>query len=65
MPDPFAVDTERALDALKLAWGDSYELAVWGGLFAARFKESGQVLSSETPDGIVKKIERDFAVRNP
>ena len=65
MADPFAVDTERAIEALRLEWGEKYEIAAYRGLFAARYKDSGQVISGETPDEITRKIERDWAARNP
>jgi hypothetical protein len=39
--DPFAVDENRALDALALAWGDAYDVYIVDGQWQAWHKDAG------------------------
>ena len=64
--DPFAVDEDRALDALVLAWGDAYdEIWVYDGTWGAHHKDAGEddVLTGQTPDELNRAIRADFAAR--
>ena len=59
--DPFAVDTQRALDTLKAEWGFAYCLSHHEGLYLARRREGPPVvMSGETPDEIVREMRRDW-----
>jgi hypothetical protein len=52
--DPFAVDVDKALDALTLAWADEYpEIWVHGGEWGARHKDApdGDDITAATPMG--------------
>ena len=67
--DPFAVDVDRALDALTLAWADQYDEIGWadGRGWYARHKDAPQdeVLRGHTPDELNRAIREDWARRNP
>ncbi len=65
--DPFAVDADRALDALTLAWGDDYD-EIWlghDGLWGAHRKDAGEddVLTGATPDELNRAIRADQSRR--
>ena len=66
---PFAVDVERALDALDLAWGDEYdEIWISDGKWNAHHKDAGDddVLTGVTPDELNRLIRADWTRRqNP
>jgi hypothetical protein len=58
--DPFAVDTGRAVDAIRAQWGDSYHVkACEGGYEAVRKRGPRVALTAETPDGLVKAMLED------
>lgn len=58
--DPFEVDEERAVDALRLTWGTRYEIkACEGGFEAVRKRGPRVALTAETPDGLVKAMLED------
>lgn len=64
--DPFAVDEERALDALTLAWGDQYdEISVFDSKWSAHHKDAaeGDVITGSTPDDLNRKIRADWLRR--
>ncbi len=63
--DPFAVDEERALDALALAWGDTYEIYITGAQWQAWHKDTGDedVLTGSTPDELNRAIREDWSRR--
>ena len=67
--DPFAVDVDRALAALTLAWHDEYDEIgrADGGSWYARHKDARQdeVLTGNTPDELNRAIREDWARRNP
>lgn len=63
--DPFAVDPEQALEALRLEWGHSHSLTWHEGLYCAqRIGPSGKlyglVLTGQTPDEIEQELRRDW-----
>lgn len=58
--DPFAVDTGRAVDAMKAAWGDSYYIkACEGGYEAVRRHGQRVALTAPTPDELVRAMTED------
>ena len=63
--DPFAVDEDRALAALTLTWGDSYEIYITNGQWQAwRDNAPDQdMLTGATPDELNRKIREDWALR--
>ncbi len=66
--DPFAVDQDRALDALTLAWADEYpEIWVHGSEWGAQHKDAGDddVLTGSTPDELNRAIRADWSRRDP
>ena len=59
--DPFAVDSQRALEALRAEWGIPYVLSYHEGLYLARRREGPPVImSGETPDEITRQMRRDW-----
>jgi hypothetical protein len=65
MPDPFAVDEDKALSALSLAWGDVYEIRITGGQWQARHKEAGagDMITGSTPDELNVGVRDDWTRR--
>jgi hypothetical protein len=58
--DPFEVDEERAVDALRLTWGARYEIkACEGGYEAARREKPWVTLTGETPDELTRAMAED------
>jgi hypothetical protein len=67
VPDPFAVDEGKALDALTSAWGDQYdEIWVTDEAWYAHHRDAGkdEFLSGTTPDELNRAIRADFARRS-
>jgi hypothetical protein len=65
--DPSAVDGERALDALTLAWADEYD-EIWfrdGAGWGAHHKDApdDDVITGSTPDELNRKIRADWLRR--
>jgi hypothetical protein len=65
--DPFAVDEDRALDALTLAWADEYD-EIWfhdGAGWGAHHKDAGEddVITGSTPDELNAAIRADWSRR--
>jgi hypothetical protein len=63
--DPFEVDPEQALEALRLEWGHSHLLTWDEGLYRAQRigpggKPYGLVLTGPTPDEIEQELRRDW-----
>lgn len=63
--DPFAVDEDRALAALTLTWGDSYEIYIAEGQWQAWHDDSSNqdMLTGNTPDELNRKIREDLTLR--
>jgi hypothetical protein len=62
---PFDVDTDRALGALRLAWGDVYDTGFADGAYrAARIDGTGDLLTGRTPDELAAAIQADWGARN-
>jgi hypothetical protein len=59
--DPFAVDERRAMEALRMSWGGSYDLAVVGGTWTAVTRDGeGRILCGDTPDELDRAIRLDW-----
>lgn len=65
---PFDVDTDRALEALRMAWGDVYAVSfddaigIGGGRWQAwRLGGDGSRLAGATPDELNAAIRADWA----
>ena len=65
--DPFAVDTERALDVLSLAWSDHYD-EIWhhDGTWGAHREDApdDDEITASTPDELNRKIREDWNARH-
>ena len=63
--DPFAVDEDRALAALTLTWGDSYEIYITDGQWQAWNDNAPDqdMLTGATPDELNHKIREDWTLR--
>jgi hypothetical protein len=60
--DVFAVDQDRALEALRLAWGDAYDIASGDGRWTAVSRDAeARVFTGSTPDGLNLAIRADWA----
>jgi hypothetical protein len=60
----FDVDEDRALDALRLAWGDVYDTGFADGAYhAALIDATGDLLTGQTPDELAAAIRADWAAR--
>jgi hypothetical protein len=58
------VDEERALDALRLAWGEFYDIGHERGVWVAtRSDGTGLTLSGGTPDVLDNAIRADWTRR--
>jgi hypothetical protein len=63
--DPFTVDRERALEALRFTWGDAYDISAEDGLWQARRKDSlGGPITASLPDSLNRDIRDDWTL-NP
>ena len=62
---PFAVDTGRALGALRLEWAAQYDTGFADGAYrAARIDGTGGLLTGQTPDELAAAIRVDWAARS-
>jgi hypothetical protein len=58
----FGVDEDRAADALRMAWGDDYDIGFAGGAWrAARLDGTGHLLTGHVPDELAAAIQADWA----
>lgn len=59
---PFAVDTDRALEALRLECAAQYDTGFADGAYcAARIDGTGDLLTGQTPDELAAAIRADWA----
>ena len=57
----FDVDEDRALEALRLAWGDAYDIGHEHGRWLATSRSSRQTtLDGATPDELNRAIRADW-----
>jgi hypothetical protein len=63
--NPFAVDEDKALAALGLAWGDLYEVWILDGKWCASRNDvlDSPELTADTPDALNRLIRDDWAGR--
>lgn len=60
--DVFAVDEDRALEVLWLAWGDAYDIAFEDGRYVAASRDAEvRVFTGSTPDALNLAIRADWA----
>ena len=58
----FEVDEDRALEALRLAWGDAYDIGFEGGTWVAASRDAeGRTFTGDTPDALNVKVRADWA----
>ena len=58
----FEVDEDRALEALRLAWGDAYDIGSEGGTWVATSRDAeGRTFTGDTPDALNVKVRADWA----
>jgi hypothetical protein len=58
----FDVDEDRALEALRLAWGDAYDIGFEGGAWIATSRGGeGRTFTGDTPDALNVKVRADWA----
>ena len=58
----FDVDQDRAVEALRLAWGDAYEVSASGDKYrASKVDSDGEELTGRTPDQLNAAIRADWA----
>ena len=61
---PFAVDTGRALEALRLEWAVQYDTGFADGAYrAVRIDGTGDLLTGQTPDELAAAIRADWTAR--
>jgi hypothetical protein len=68
MSDPFAVDVDRALDALAAAWEPAGYEEIWhheGVGWGAAHRDAGELdaITAETPDELDARIRADWQRR--
>ena len=58
----FDVDEDRALEALRLAWGDAYDVGFERGTWVAASRGGGgRTFTGQTPDELNAAIRADWA----
>jgi hypothetical protein len=58
---PFDVDQDRAIEVLRMTWGDMYDVGFADGAWrAARLDGSGVLLTGQTPDELAAAIRADW-----
>jgi hypothetical protein len=58
----FDVDEDRALEALRLAWGDAYDIGFESGKWkASRRDGAAETLTGDTPDELNAAMRADLA----
>ncbi len=61
-PAASGTDQDSALDALRLAWGDAYDIGCEHGRWTAVSKDAGhRTLAGDTPAALNAEIRTDFA----
>jgi hypothetical protein len=58
----FDVDQDRAVEALRLAWGDAYDVRFERGAWIATSRDGeGRTFTADTPDALNVKVRADWA----
>jgi hypothetical protein len=61
----FNVDPDRAAEAVRLAWGDDYDIGFADGAWrAARLDGTGPLLTGQVPDELAFAIRADWGARS-
>lgn len=61
----FDVDQDRAIEALRMTWGEAYDTGFADGVgHAARLNGPGTLLTGRTPDELVAAIRTDWGARS-
>jgi len=61
----FGVDTGRAAEALRLAWGAGYDIGFADGAWhACRLDRAGHLITATTPDALNAAIRADWLARS-
>ena len=61
----FDVDQDRAIDALLLTWGETYDIGFADGAWrAARLDGTGPLLTGQVPDELAAAIRADWGARS-
>ena len=59
----FEVDEDRALEALRLAWADAYDVGFEGGTWTATSRDAeARTFTGDTPDALNRAIRADWQV---
>lgn len=58
--DVFDVDADRALEALRLAWGDDYDIGFESGRWVATGRDGDRTVHDDTPDALNRAIRADW-----
>ena len=59
------VDQDRAIDALRLTWGETHDLGFADGAYrAVRLDGTGDLLTGRTPDELATAIRADWGTRS-
>ena len=58
----FDVHEDRALEALRLAWADAYDIGFEGGTWTATSRDAeARTFTGDTPDALNVKIRADWS----
>ncbi len=58
----FDVDEDRALEALRLAWGDAYDIGFERGSWTAASRDAERrTFTADTPDALTVRLRADWA----
>jgi hypothetical protein len=60
----FDVDQDRAIEALRMEWGDAYSITYESGAYVACGKD-GRVLTGAIPDQLTRDLCADLDRRKP
>ncbi len=61
----FNVDPDRAAEAMRLEWDETYDIGFADGAWrAARLDGTGHLLTGKVPDELAAAIRADWGVRN-
>ncbi|MGH3418023.1 MAG: hypothetical protein ACRDOD_00265 [Streptosporangiaceae bacterium] len=56
----FDVDEDRALEALRLAWGDTYDIGLEHQKWVATRRDGDRTVDGDTPDALNRAIRADW-----
>jgi hypothetical protein len=59
----FDVDEDRALDALRLSWGDAYDIGHEYDRWVASRRDGRGTLEGATPDALNRALRADWGIR--